>query len=567
MRTALRQTAKRVARALGIRRSPSDQQKTIDRDVRDFDARYRDILAQHPSPSQGAGDALGNASGDTLIVALHGHVPTLKTEGCLAKGLQARGMRIRPLIYQSDRNARKIYATFGITDVLAWEDFLNESDRGGYKHRVSDFVEGGPGFEDWLGFEHHGSIVGEHAMSWVVRQQHAGQIDLADPRTLGLFRQALVDGMLAVDAACRLFDELSPKLVLFCERGYTPFGDLFDSALRRNLNVVQWLGSHTDHALHAKRYTWDTRTAHPISLHTKTWQAVTAMDLPEDQVFIDDFKRRYETGDYNNRHNLQKGKRILPREELASQLGLDPNKKTAVIFSHILWDATFFYGKGLFPDYAQWLVETIKSACVNDQVNWLIKLHPINVWRLALDGCQEELAEHVLIRECVGKLPGHIKTIDPDTPINTASLWGAIDYALTVRGTVGMELPMFGTTVLTAGTGRYAGLGFTVDSDTREQYLDRLANIQNIEPISPQQVALARRHAQGIFGLRPLPFKSFTLSYPHGEYPAFLHPKVTINAPDIDTFAHAPDLQRFARWACEEDSLDLLGQGPDGGAA
>ena len=55
-----------------------------------------------------------------------------------------------------------------------------------------------------------------------------------------------------------------------------------------------------------------------------------------------------------------------------------------------------------------------------------------------------------------------------------------IDIGITVRGTAGMELPCFGKTTLTAGTGRYSQLGFTNDSDTKVEYLNKLRNIENL---------------------------------------------------------------------------------------
>ncbi|XAL98216.1 hypothetical protein OT109_11465 [Phycisphaeraceae bacterium D3-23] len=550
MRPTIKQTAKRLATAMGLR-PMSTKQREQWADAEAFAERISPVLSATPSAKREAGTA--------VIVALHAHLPTAKTEGVLCKALQAQGMRIRLLVPTEDTPARHVYEAFGLGDRLDWKSFIDPARRDEHEEAVDHFLSQHPAFEEMLGYDYRGSVLGEHALSLVVRQAHAGRIDLEQGETRDRFRDALVDGMLATDAAHKLYDNTDPALVLFCERGYTPFGDLFDVALSRGLNTVQWLGSHIDHALHFKRYTWETRTAHPISLAAPTWDSVRAMDLPEDDVFLDDFRTKYETGDYNRRHNLQAGKRIVERDALVQQLGLDPDKKTAVIFSHILWDATFFYGKGLFPDYAQWLVESVRSACANDQVNWLVKLHPVNVWRLALDGYEGELAEHVLLRDALGALPAHVQMIEPDAPVNTASLWGVADYALTVRGTVGMELPMFGTTVLTAGTGRYAGLGFTVDSDTKEQYLDRIASIQDVPAMTEAQVALARRHAQGIFGLRPLVFSSFTLSYPHGEVPTHLHPQLEVNAADVEAFVSGADLQRFSRWAVECTEPDLLG--------
>jgi hypothetical protein len=50
-----------------------------------------------------------------------------------------------------------------------------------------------------------------------------------------------------------------------------------------------------------------------------------------------------------------------------------------VVFSQVLWDANLFYGEDLFEDAGEWFVETVRVACANSAMNWLIKLHPANV--------------------------------------------------------------------------------------------------------------------------------------------------------------------------------------------
>ena len=62
-----------------------------------------------------------------------------------------------------------------------------------------------------------------------------------------------------------------------------------------------------------------------------------------------------------------------------------------------------------------------------------------------------------LIRERVGKLPPHVRVLAPDTKVSTLSLFRSIDAGITVRGSIGYELPCFGVPVVTAGTGRYSG--------------------------------------------------------------------------------------------------------------
>jgi hypothetical protein len=141
-------------------------------------------------------------------------------------------------------------------------------------------------------------------------------------------------------------------------------------------------------------------------------------------------------------------------------------------------------------------------------------------------------------------LPTHITMVPPDSAINTLSLFDVMDYCVTVRGTVGIEAAAFGIPVLTAGTGRYDRLGFTIDSDSKADYLKRLACIEEIPPLSDIERNLAERFAYGLFKLRPLTLKTVTLEYQRDQR-ASLSTKVQSAGSDI---RNAPDLGAFAEW-------------------
>ncbi|MBI3392624.1 MAG: hypothetical protein HY039_05490 [Nitrospirae bacterium] len=99
-----------------------------------------------------------------------------------------------------------------------------------------------------------------------------------------------------------------------------------------------------------------------------------------------ELSENYRSGEWYSEVGTQFEKRFFAADELCRMLRLDPPKKTAVIFPHIVWDGTFFYGTDLFENYEEWLVETVRAACGNDRVNWLVKIHPANVVKNARDG-------------------------------------------------------------------------------------------------------------------------------------------------------------------------------------
>jgi hypothetical protein len=113
-------------------------------------------------------------------------------------------------------------------------------------------------------------------------------------------------------------------------------------------------------------------------------------------------------------------------------------------------------------------------------------------------------------------------------------------------------LPCFGVPVLTAGTGRYSGKGFTNDSKTKEEYLNKLTHIETIAPLSERERQLAYMHAYLFFKVRPLPFSSFKEIWRGKQQDAELM---------IQDVGEGDDFKKFVNWAdksVEEDFLNRI---------
>ena len=162
-------------------------------------------------------------------------------------------------------------------------------------------------------------------------------------------------------------------------------------------------------------------------------------------------------------------------------------------------------------------METLRIAVENDRLNWIIKIHPGNQMKDQRDGYSGEHSEILAIRKHFGELPAHIKVLPADSKISTISLYEIADYCLTVRGTPGIEGACLGVTVLTAGTGRYDGKGFTNDSKSAEEYPEKVRNLDRIQSVTEEEIELARRFAYGVFLCRPIPLNSVKLEYQQDE--------------------------------------------------
>jgi len=495
-----------------------------------------------------------------LVMSLHDHIPTAKEEAVFAKALQLHGYTPFFLVRRKGRILPYL-RLFGYEDFAYFSEFVEAVDARPLEEEARRILARDNSFRDWVGWRYRDVHIGRHVLSSISRQLYRGRLDLHDPQVADLLARLVPEAMRAVHAAEALFDAVRPDLVLFNERGYTPYGEIFDVALNRKINTIQWCASHRDDARIFKRYTAETHGVHPHSLSDESWEIVQRMPWTEEMEgkLLQDLRAYYETGSWFGFQRLQRGKPIKTPEEVREQLGLDPAKKTAVIFAHIFWDATFFYGESLFDDYEGWFVETVLAACESPAVNWIVKLHPVNVWRLEVDNYRGELPEHKVLRERVGRLPSHVKLLEPGTDVNTFSLFDLADYCLTVRGTIGIEMAIFGATVFTAGTGRYSGRGFTVDSASREEYLDRLGRIHEFPRLSVEQVELARRYCYALLHLRPLRFNTIEPVFEHGKH-VFqpLNGGIIIRARSMADLAAAPDLRAFAGWAADPNRLDYL---------
>lgn len=492
-----------------------------------------------------------------LIVSMSDFLYQLKLEGVLGKALQLDGYEPIVLTLRESEWARPYLHGFGFSQFV-YPDEFELADTSEADEAASRFLSVPVTVQTLKALEFHGAFVGQQTLSSISRRFERGRISLDDPEVRKLLDQLLPESMHAVLRAEAMLDAVRPDAVLFNEKGYESFGAIYDVAVGRGLNVIQFVaaGIHWRDALLFKRYTEETRRLHPASLSAASWERVRAMPwtAKEDAELDEEFSLRYDSGAKHPDAGLQQGKQQKSAEVVRAQLGLDPGKKTAVIFSHVLWDANLFYGEDLFEDQETWLVETVRAACANPEVDWVVKLHPANLYKAA-----RELNDKIAIRERVGELPAHVKLLEPDTDLNTFSLFSVADYGITIRGTVGMELPCFGAPVLTAGTGRYSGFGFTIDSATAAEYLDRLARIQEIPPLSAEETELARRHAYGLFRLRPFRFTSYEASFMPPDklgHPLSHNLRLTLrSAAEVE---RASDLRAFAEWAEDPTLLDYL---------
>jgi hypothetical protein len=495
-------------------------------------------------PSSGVADA-------PAILVVNTGRQALLVELALVKACELAGFRAAVLA-DYDPWTERYYRYCGVQPVHFWEDFLESSEA----DAAASLLDSVTTFEQFIGLEHQGVRVGKYAASTALRQLRVGRLDLSSTSTKQALLPFLGHAIQCAQASKRVVDQLKPALALTIDVGYSPRGELYDQCLAAGIDTITWNAAHKNNTLMLKRYNRVNRDVHPASLSGATWEKVQAMPwgVSERESLREEIVGSYLKGEWYSEVGTQFHTQLQDPGEVRSRLSLHSAKKTAVIFPHIFWDGTFFWGTDLFSSYEEWFRETMRAACANTAVNWIVKVHPANMVKNMRDGIHAVPLEMSALASLGNGLPDHIQVIHPESPMSTLSLYSVMDYCVTVRGTVGIEAASFGIPVLTAGTGRYDRLGFTVDSESIEEYQQRLAHIQDIPPLSATQRELAERFAHGIFVRRPLHLRSVTLEYQR-DSKASLQTRICLNKGE--DLGSASDLRAFSRWiqSGQEDFL------------
>lgn len=485
-----------------------------------------------------------------------------KFHSFIGKILQLKGYTPIIITQRGNRIAFKFYRLLGINQFILWDEFeKNNVDSSLVDKILIELLPVELDINSITQVKYRNVQVGKHAMSMVCRTRLEGQLNFNDREVFEQFKSYLRKAISSTLAAEILFEKYPVKKMLVRDSGYIPHGAIFESGLFKSIDCIV-------HEFGLRKGTWVFKRHRPenlgeyhLSLSNSTWNSIKSQEftMAMERELNEEFEDRYKPASLNDTRRLQYGKTLKTPDEVIKQLGLDPSKKTAVIFSHIAWDAAFFFGSCIFGDFESWLFETVKFVIQNgSNLNWIVKLHPYNAFKLQRETKDEE-SEMRLLRPLF-PLPEHVKIMRADTDINTQSLFPLVDYVLTVNGTVGMEFPCFGIPAVVAGTGRYDHRGFTIDAHSKEEYFEILSRLHTVPRLDEKSQSLAKIHYYYLITKRqtlledalPMELKRFH------EAQSELHNNVSFTAKSLDEFLNHKSVKKLAHWFSESNEYDIL---------
>ncbi len=480
-------------------------------------------------------------------------------EGMLGAALRMAGWKVIVLTSNSYQYEQRTFRCFGLSDFLYLEDFDPVEKHEDFEVFYLEQVKTCRSISDFLKLQYHQRSVGCPILTGALRGLKKTDNNYEDPAFQRLLRIDTIKTLTGIHVGERIAETISPKLVLINEANYAFHGAFVDAVNRHGIEVIQFLQTNRDDGLLLKRITAASRRSHPSSLSEKTWNKVLEEKWTQnhEDALSAEWEARYGGTRFLQTRDQPDPTNLSP-EEIRNKLGVSMDRKLVCVFVHVLWDTNLFYGDDLYEDFTHWLKETAAVAARVTSVDWIFKLHPANHWKVRMEGTGSETADSTIIHHAMNGIPPHVHVMEPRCGIGTRALISAIDAGVTVRGTIGMELPCFGVPVLTAGTGRYSGLGFTIDSNSRAQYVQRLETIDRLTPLSREVVLLAKKYAHTTFLRRTWMMKSFRSDFSRGsDKGGQLHWDLEVVDPRPRQTPWE-DMTNFSNWAAETGELDYL---------
>lgn len=301
----------------------------------------------------------------------------------------------------------------------------------------------------------------------------------------------LVEAFFIHEFCKKIFDNTKFSILVATEIQFIPAAIMYQNALKYGVNVYSRDGG--PNIIGVRKFTsiserYDSWCKYPKSLIDFASKKYLKYAIEKGGEIIE--KRfsnqplNFDTWDAKIAHN--KKLKLLTRKELCSLFNWDVSKPIACIFGNDLIDGNFITGKRrLFRENMTWLKDTLKEIRNIKNINWIVKDHPPRPFA----GQSPKITLHDVYHKICGD-NGHIKLLPND--IGGSSLRNIISLAVTSVGMPGVEYPCLGVPSLIAGETFYAGLDFTIEPQTQDEYFSYLHNIKKIPKLTMEQINKAK---------------------------------------------------------------------------
>ena len=191
--------------------------------------------------------------------------------------------------------------------------------------------------------------------------------------------------------------------------------------------------------------------------------------------------------------------------EIEQELAIELKSPVITLFSNVVWDTSVLQKNTIFDNMFEWIKTTISEAD-GKPYTLLIRVHPAET---VIDGFESRQKVTDEIKRYFPVLPENVRIIPPDSKISSYTLISVSDFSLVYTSTIGIESVIAGKPAIVSGMPHYGWRGFTVEPETKEQYLEYLRNPEKIPPAKKELSDLARRYIYMFTFRNLIPLKFF----------------------------------------------------------
>ncbi|MBA3341089.1 MAG: hypothetical protein H0T48_04570 [Gemmatimonadaceae bacterium] len=396
-------------------------------------------------------------------------------------------------------------------------DFLTDEERDELWDRTAGLT-----WETLDALSYDGVSIGRNVRSSVARYLQGAALAGHE----GIIREYAYSGLVSACAAARALERFDPWRVFMSHGTYIDWGPALHTAFDRGIPVTGWKASYLSWHFYL-RHVEDPAHIDFKKLSAQAWDEVRATDLsPEQNARLDKFfEDRYQKQiSFDMKRPTTYSHDVTDLRAKYAPVG----KPVWAVLAHINWDSVSDYAPMAYPSFDEWMLATIAQAIDVPEVQWLIKIHPVEAWDNPASGVQR------LIERNFPSLPDHVRVIPAEENISPANLFELIDGGVTVYGTGGLELALRGKPVILAGEAHYGGLGFTHEGQTPQGYRDLLRRAASLEPLTRDQRSDVRKYAYSHFVQRQVPLE--IVHDPKADWWALQHEKRDLLIPGNDPF-------------------------------
>jgi hypothetical protein len=487
--------------------------------------------------------AAADPSKGTLLFWVPGGMPLLlHVEMSIAAAMKLRGYNVHAVICNSPYRGCAIRTVQEGVPISKWRDvcpscvrkttavletmgipfsyngdFLTDEERDELWHSTADVTWDTLDTLEWNGLN-----VGKNVRSSITRYLQGAALTGHE----AIVREYAYSGLVQACAAARAYDRFDPWRIFMSHGTYIDWGPALHTAFNRGIPVTGWKASYLSWHFYL-RHVEDPRRIDFKKLSRTCWDEIRSKDLtPEEEARLDKFL----VDRYHNKVSFDMKSLKTYRKDVSElkKKYAPADKPVWAVLAHINWDSVSDYAPMAYPSFDDWMVDTIRHAITIPDVQWLIKVHPIEAWDNPASGVQR------LIEREFPTLPDHVRVIPAEEDISPANMFELIDGGVTVYGTAGLELALMGKPVILGGEAHYGGLGFTHEGLTPILYRELLRKAATLTPLNEQQRADVRKYAYSHFVQRQIPLE--IVHDPSTEWWGLQHEKRELLLPGNDPF-------------------------------